>query len=108
ASLTLGGSGWKPCWYVTLPNLKWGLIYGVILCIARALGEFGAVAVVSRRVRGGANTLWPHIEVRYNEYMLTSTFAVSTLLTGLTLVTSAVKSFMEWLDERQRPAGDSH
>lgn len=107
ASLTLGASGWKTFWYVTLPNIKWGLIYGVILCNARALGEFGAVAVVSGRIRGETNTMPLHIEVLYNEYMFTAAFAVSSLLTGLALVTIAIKSFVEWLDERQHPAGNS-
>lgn len=101
ASLTLGAGGWKTFWYVTLPNIKWGLIYGVILCNARALGEFGAVAVVSGRIRGETNTLPLHIEVLYNEYMFTAAFAVSSLLTGLALVTIAVKSLVEWLDERK-------
>lgn len=101
ASLTLGASGWKTFWYVTLPNIKWALIYGVILCNARALGEFGAVAVVSGRIRGETNTIPLHIEVLYNEYMFTAAFAVSSLLTGLALITIAIKSFVEWLDERQ-------
>jgi len=101
ASLTLGASGWKTFWYVTLPNIKWGLIYGVILCNARALGEFGAVAVVSGRIRGETNTMPLHIEVLYNEYMFTAAFAVSSLLTGLALVTIAVKGFVEWLGERR-------
>src|SRR5690606_8503421 len=77
ASLTLGASGWKTFWHVTLPNIKWGLIYGVILCNARAMGEFGAVAVVSGRIRGETNTMPLHIEVLYNEYMFTAAFAVS-------------------------------
>lgn len=109
ASLTLGASGWKTFWYVTLPNIKWGLIYGVILCNARALGEFGAVAVVSGRIRGETNTMPLHIEVLYNEYQFTAAFAVSSLLTGLALVTIAIKSFVEWLDERHRHVGtESH
>lgn len=108
ASLTLGASGWKTFWYVTLPNIKWGLIYGVILCNARALGEFGAVAVVSGRIRGETNTMPLHIEVLYNEYMFTAAFAVSSLLTGLALVTIVVKSFVEWLDERHRPTSNTH
>tara|TARA_Y100000782_G_scaffold36379_1_gene40827 strand:+ start:2570 stop:3457 length:888 start_codon:yes stop_codon:yes gene_type:complete len=104
ASLTLGASGWKTFWYVTLPNIKWGLIYGVILCNARALGEFGAVAVVSGRIRGETNTLPLHIEVLYNEYQFTAAFAVSSLLTGLALLTIAIKSLVEWRAERRRPA----
>lgn len=102
ASLTLGASGWKTFWHVTLPNIKWGLIYGVILCNARAMGEFGAVAVVSGRIRGETNTLPLHIEVLYNEYQFTAAFAVSSLLTGLALITIAIKSFVEWHDERRQ------
>ncbi|WP_417331374.1 sulfate ABC transporter permease subunit CysW [Halomonas cupida] len=102
ASLTLGASGWKTFWHVTLPNIKWGLIYGVILCNARAMGEFGAVAVVSGRIRGETNTLPLHIEVLYNEYQFTAAFAVSSLLTGLALITIAIKSLVEWNDERRQ------
>lgn len=104
ASLTLGASGWRTFWHVTLPNIKWGLIYGVILCNARALGEFGAVAIVSGRIRGETNTLPLHIEVLYNEYMFSAAFAVSSLLTGFAVVTIAIKSFVEWLDERSAKA----
>lgn len=100
ASLSLGANGWKTFWYVTLPNIKWGLIYGVILCNARALGEFGAVAMVSGRIRGETNTMPLHIEVLYNEYLFTAAFAVSSLLTGLALVTLAIKGIVEWLDTR--------
>lgn len=100
ASLTLGANGWRTFWHVTLPNIKWGLIYGVILCNARALGEFGAVAVVSGRIRGETNTMPLHIEVLYNEYMFTAAFAVSSLLTGLALLTIVIKSLVEWRDER--------
>lgn len=102
ASLTLGASGWKTFWHVTLPNIKWGLIYGIILCNARAMGEFGAVAIVSGRIRGETNTMPLHIEVLYNEYMFTAAFAVSSLLTGLALVTIIVKGFVEWLDAKQK------
>lgn len=102
ASLTLGASGLKTFWHVTLPNIKWGLIYGIILCNARAMGEFGAVAVVSGRIRGETNTVPLHIEVLYNEYMFTAAFAVSSLLTGLALVTIAIKSVVEWQDERRQ------
>ncbi|AVV83835.1 sulfate ABC transporter permease subunit CysW [Shewanella putrefaciens] len=101
ASLTLGASGLKTFWYVTLPNIKWGLLYGVILCNARAMGEFGAVAVVSGRIRGETNTMPLHIEVLYNEYMFTAAFAVSSLFTGLALVTIVLKSVVEWKDERK-------
>lgn len=102
ASLTLGANGWKTFWYVTLPNIKWGLIYGVILCNARAMGEFGAVAVVSGRIRGETNTMPLHIEVLYNEYMFTAAFAVSSLLTGLALVTIIIKSMVEWQEARRQ------
>ncbi|MCG5501620.1 sulfate ABC transporter permease subunit CysW [Ectothiorhodospira lacustris] len=102
SSLTLGANGWQTFWRVTLPNIKWGVIYGVILCNARAMGEFGAVAVVSGRIRGETNTMPLHIEVLYNEYLFTAAFAVSSLLAGLAIVTIAVKSLVEWRDERQR------
>lgn len=101
ASLTLGASGWQTFWRVTLPNIKWGLIYGVVLCNARAMGEFGAVAIVSGRIRGETNTMPLHIEVLYNEYMFTAAFAVSSLLTGLALVTIVIKSWVEYKDERR-------
>ena len=100
SALTLGANGWQTFWRVTLPNIKWGLIYGIILCNARAMGEFGAVAIVSGRIRGETNTMPLHIEVLYNEYMFTAAFAVSSLLTGLALVTIAVKSFVEWREQR--------
>lgn len=102
ASLTLGASGWRTFWRVTLPNVKWGLLYGAILANARAMGEFGAVAVVSGRIRGETNTMPLHIEVLYNEYLFTAAFAVSSLLAGLAIVTIVVKSFIEWKDERRR------
>ncbi|MCG5512718.1 sulfate ABC transporter permease subunit CysW [Ectothiorhodospira shaposhnikovii] len=102
SSLTLGANGWQTFWRVTLPNIKWGVIYGVILCNARAMGEFGAVAIVSGRIRGETNTMPLHIEVLYNEYLFTAAFAVSSLLAGLAIVTIAVKSLVEWRDERQR------
>ena len=101
ASLTLGANGWQTFWRVTLPNIKWGLIYGVVLCNARAMGEFGAVAIVSGRIRGETNTMPLHIEVLYNEYMFTAAFAVSSLLTGLALVTIVIKSWVEYKDERR-------
>lgn len=104
ASLTLGASGWKTFWRVTLPNIKWGLIYGVVLCNARAMGEFGAVAIVSGRIRGETNTMPLHIEVLYNEYMFTAAFAVSSLLTGLALITIVLKSYVEYKDERKHKA----
>ncbi len=96
AAITLGASGLKTFWRVTLPNIKWGLIYGVILCNARAMGEFGAVSVVSGHIRGLTNTLPLHIEILYNEYQFVAAFAVATLLALLALVTLAVKSWVEW------------
>jgi sulfate/thiosulfate transport system permease protein len=101
SSLTLGASGWQTFWRVTLPNIKWGLIYGVILCNARAMGEFGAVAVVSGRIRGETNTMPLHIEVLYNEYLFTAAFAVSSLLAALAIVTIVLKSLIEWRDEKR-------
>ena len=105
AAIVLGASGWKTFWRVTLPNIRWGLIYGVILCNARAMGEFGAVSVVSGHIRGRTNTLPLHIEILYNEYQTQSAFAVASLLAMLALVTLAIKSWVEW---RMRTAdGDS-
>ncbi|AJD49167.1 sulfate ABC transporter permease [Isoalcanivorax pacificus W11-5] len=104
SSLTLGASGWRTFWHVTLPNVKWGVIYGVILCNARAMGEFGAVAVVSGRIRGETNTVPLHIEVLYNEYHFTAAFAVASLLAALAVVTIVVKSLIEWRDEQRRLA----
>ena len=95
AALSLGASGWQTFWYVTLPNIKWGLLYGVLLCNARAMGEFGAVSVVSGHVRGLTETMPLHIEVLYNEYNFVAAFAVSTLLALLALVTLALKSILE-------------
>jgi len=96
AALTLGADGWKTFWHVTLPNIKWGLLYGVILCNARAMGEFGAVSVVSGHIRGLTNTLPLHIEILYNEYQFTAAFACASLLAFLALVTLAIKSFIEF------------
>ncbi|MCJ7996374.1 sulfate ABC transporter permease subunit CysW [Rhizobium cremeum] len=95
AAISLGASGWQTFWYVTLPNIKWGLLYGVLLCNARAMGEFGAVSVVSGHVRGLTETMPLHIEVLYNEYNFVAAFAVSTLLALLALVTLALKSILE-------------
>ena len=105
ASLTLGANGWRTFLRVTLPNIKWALLYGMILCNARAMGEFGAVAVVSGRIRGETNTMPLHIEVLYNEYMFTAAFAVSSLLAALALVTIALKSFIEWRQGRPHRNG---
>ena len=96
AALTLGASGWQTFWRVTLPRVKWGLLYGVVLCNARAMGEFGAVSVVSGHIRGQTNTLPLHVEILYNEYAFTHAFAVASLLTLLALVTLAVKKLVEW------------
>src|SRR5436190_965350 len=96
AALTLGASGWQTFFRVTLPNIKWGLLYGVILCNARAMGEFGAVSVVSGHIRGLTNTMPLHIEILYNEYQFAPAFAVASLLALLALVTLFVKSGVEW------------
>jgi sulfate transport system permease protein len=96
AALVLGASGWKTFFKVTLPNIKWGLLYGVILCNARAMGEFGAVSVVSGHIRGETNTMPLQVEILYNEYNFTAAFAIASLLALLALVTLAVKTFIEW------------
>ncbi|HEY6898933.1 MAG TPA: sulfate ABC transporter permease subunit CysW [Rhodocyclaceae bacterium] len=96
ASTVLGASGWQTFWHVTLPNVKWGLIYGVILCNARAMGEFGAVSVVSGHIRGETNTMPLHVEILYNEYNFAAAFAVASLLALLALATLVVKSIIEW------------
>jgi sulfate transport system permease protein len=96
AALVLGASGWRTFWHVTLPNIKWGLLYGVILCNARAMGEFGAVSVVSGHIRGETNTMPLHVEILYNEYNFTAAFATASLLALLALVTLAIKTFIEW------------
>ena len=96
AARTLGAGGWQIFWRVTLPNIKWGLLYGVILCNARAMGEFGAVSVVSGHIRGFTNTIPLHAEILYNEYNSTAAFAMASLLTMLTLVTIAVKALIDW------------
>jgi len=96
AALTLGANGWQTFWKVTLPNIKWALLYGVLLCNARAMGEFGAVSVVSGHIRGLTNTMPLHVEVLYNDYDFVGAFAVATLLAGLALVTLAAKSALEW------------
>jgi sulfate transport system permease protein len=96
AALSLGASPLKTFIRVTLPNIRWGLLYGVLLCNARAMGEFGAVSVVSGHIRGRTNTLPLHIEILYNEYNFVAAFAVASLLAGLALVTLVVKSLLEW------------
>lgn len=95
AAVTLGASGWNIFWRVTLPNIKWGLLYGVLLCNARAMGEFGAVSVVSGHIRGKTNTLPLHVEVLYNEYQFSAAFACATLLAFLALLTLGLKSLLE-------------
>jgi sulfate transport system permease protein len=101
AALTLGAGGWQIFWRVTLPNIKWGLLYGAILANARAMGEFGAVSVVSGQVRGLTNTMVLHVEILYNEYMFSAAFAVASLLVLLALVTLVLKSLVEWLNAPQ-------
>jgi len=96
AAIVLGASGWNTFFRVTLPNIKWGLLYGVILCNARAMGEFGAVSVVSGHIRGETNTVPLQVEILYNEYNFAAAFAVASLLALLALVTLALKSFIEW------------
>ena len=104
AAIVLGATGWQTFWYVTLPNIKWGLIYGVILCNARAMGEFGAVSVVSGHIRGQTNTMPLHVEILYNEYQSVAAFAVASLLALLALVTLVIKSVAEWRHEREMKA----
>ncbi|ALM81878.1 sulfate ABC transporter permease subunit CysW [Bordetella sp. N] len=100
AAVVLGASGWQTFWHVTLPNIRWGLIYGVILCNARAMGEFGAVSVVSGHIRGLTNTIPLQVEILYNEFQIQAGFAVASLLALLALLTLCVKSFLEWRHER--------
>jgi sulfate transport system permease protein len=106
AALTLGASGWRTFLTVTLPNIKWGLLYGVLLCNARAMGEFGAVSVVSGHIRGLTNTIPLHVEILYNEYNFVAAFAVASLLAGLALVTLALKSFLEWRHRADLASGN--
>ena len=100
AALTLGASGWQTFFRVSLPKVRWGLLYGVVLCNARAMGEFGAVSVVSGHIRGLTNTLPLHVEILYNEYQFAASFAAASLLTLLALVTLALKSLIEWRTSR--------
>jgi sulfate/thiosulfate transport system permease protein len=95
-ALSLGANGWQTLWRVTLPSVRWGLIYGVILCNARAMGEFGAVSVVSGHIRGLTNTIPLHVEILYNEYNFVAAFAMASLLAGLALITLLVKTLVEW------------
>ena len=96
AAVVLGASGWQTFWHVTLPNIKWGLLYGVILCNARAMGEFGAVSVVSGHIRGLTNTMPLHVEILYNEYQFAAAFAVASVLALLALITLCVKTWIEY------------
>ncbi|HDR6267353.1 sulfate ABC transporter permease subunit CysW [Bacillus thuringiensis] len=102
AALSLGASGWKMFWRVTLPNIKWGLLYGMILCNARAIGEFGAVSVVSGHVRGITNTMPLHIEILYNEYQFSAAFAVATLMSLIAVFTLIIKNWIEWRMEKRQ------
>lgn len=101
AAISLGASGWSTFWRVTLPNVKWALLYGVILCNARAMGEFGAVSVVSGHIRGKTNTLPLHIEILYNEYNVAAAFTMASILALLGVVTLAAKTFLEWKVQQQ-------
>lgn len=107
AALVLGASGWTTFWRITLPNIKWGLLYGVVLCTARAMGEFGAVSVVSGHIRGLTNTLPLHIEILYNEYQYAAAFACASLLTLLALAILGIKTFIEryTFSQRRPPTG---
>lgn len=102
AALSLGASGWKMFFLITLPNIKWALLYGVLLCNARAMGEFGAVSVVSGHIRSLTNTLPLHVEVSYNEYDSVSAFAGASILAGLAVVTLILKTFLEWKQKNER------
>ena len=104
AAVVLGASGWQTFWHVTLPNIKWGLLYGVILCNARAMGEFGAVSVVSGHIRGQTNTIPLHVEILYNEYQSVAAFAAASLLAILALVTLVIKTVAEWRHDREMKA----
>jgi sulfate transport system permease protein len=107
AALVLGASGWQMFRKVTLPNIKWALLYGVILCNARAMGEFGAVSVVSGHIRGQTNTMPLHVEILYNEYQFAAAFAVASLLAMLALVTLVVKTYVEWRAAEISKQGDA-
>jgi sulfate transport system permease protein len=100
AAIALGAGSWTMFWKITLPKIKWGLLYGIILCNARAMGEFGAVSVVSGHIRGKTNTLPLHVEILYNEYNFTAAFSVASLLAGLAILTLVLKSLVEWQQAR--------
>jgi sulfate transport system permease protein len=101
ASLTLGAGGFKTFLHVTLPNIKWGLLYGIILCNARAIGEFGAVSIVSGHIRGLTNTMPLHIEILYNEYQFSAAFAVASLMSIIAIITLVLKNIIEWKTSQQ-------
>jgi sulfate transport system permease protein len=101
AAISLGANGWQTFWRVTLPNIKWAVLYGVILCNARAMGEFGAVSVVSGHIRGKTNTFPLHVEILYNEYNVVAAFAMASILALLGLVTLSAKTFLEWKIQQQ-------
>lgn len=108
AAVVLGAGGFRVFWRVTLPNIKWGLLYGVLLCNARAMGEFGAVSVVSGHIRGLTTTMPLHVEILYNEYNFVAAFAVASVLAMLALVTLAAKSMLEWRFSKEIAAGARH
>ena len=108
AALSLGASGWQTFFKVTLPNIRWALLYGVVLCNARAMGEFGAVSVVSGHIRGKTNTMPLHVEILYNEYNFAAAFAVASLLALLALVTLVIKITLEWRYADQIAASRRH
>jgi sulfate/thiosulfate transport system permease protein len=108
SAIVLGANGWQTFFRVTLPNIKWGLLYGVILCNARAMGEFGAVSVVSGHIRGLTNTMPLHVEILYNEYNFAAAFAMASLLVGLALVTLAVQRLVEWQARRALAVSDGN
>ena len=101
AAVSLGANGWQMFLRVTLPNIKWGLMYGMILCNARAIGEFGAVSVVSGHIRGLTNTMPLHVEILYNEYQFSASFAVASLMSIMAIITLIIKSIIEWKTEKQ-------
>ena len=106
-AITLGANGWQTFLRVTLPNIKWGLLYGVILCNARAMGEFGAVSVVSGHIRGATNTMPLHIEILYNDYQFTAAFAVASLLAFLAVITLILKSMVEWWSAKDSTSAEN-
>jgi sulfate transport system permease protein len=108
AAVILGARGWQVFWYITLPKIKWGLLYGIILCNARAMGEFGAVSVVSGHIRGLTNTVPLQIEILYNEYSFSAAFALASLLSVLALITLAIKAFVEWRAHEQLKQAQDH